>query len=248
VSLCWTAAGRSHRGLVRRRNEDAFATDLRSGIFVVADGMGGHAAGQVASSLAVEHALAALREHREREGVLGSAHLVASFQAARDALAAHVGARPADRGLGTTLTVLTLRPDGAFLVGHIGDSRLYRFRGGASERLTKDHTLVMREVAAGRLPESALQGHPLSHILARVLQEDDADEPDLIAGSAEPDDLYLLCSDGLHGVLTDTELALSVGGRGPLEDLLEGLIETALAAGAPDNVTAVAVRILPGRG
>jgi len=248
VSLRWTAAGRSHRGLVRRRNEDAFATDLRSGIFVVADGMGGHAAGQVASSLAVENVLAVLREHHEREGVLGSAHLVDGFQAARKALAAHVGERPVDRGLGTTLTVLTLRHDGVFLAGHIGDSRLYRFREGTGERLTKDHTLVMREVAAGRLPESALQGHPLSHILARVLQEDDADAPDLITGSAQPGDLYLLCSDGLHGLLTDADLELSARTHATLEDWLGGLIETALAAGAPDNVTAVAIRILPERG
>lgn len=214
---------------------------------MVADGMGGHAAGEVASTLAVEHAVGALTRHRDSAEALTADHLGESFRAARRALAAHVDTRPADRGLGTTLTILTLHPDGSFLAGHLGDSRLYRFRRGVPERLTSDHTLVRREVAAGRLPESALAGHPHSHILSRVLLEDDEDDPDLLSGQALPDDLFLLCSDGLHGVLTDAELARAADRSEGLEGWVEELVEECLRAGAPDNVTAVAVRILPRR-
>jgi PPM family protein phosphatase len=248
VSIGWAAAARTHRGRVRRRNEDAFAVDLPRGIFAVADGMGGHAAGQVASTLAVEHAHGVLGQAHDDGGDLAPEQLHASFVAARRALVEHVSASPADRGLGTTLTVLALNPGGVFRVGHLGDSRLYRFRAGGLERLTSDHTLVRREVAAGRLPESALAGHPLSHILSRVLADDGEDDPDLMAGSPAPGDLFLLCSDGLHGVVTDEEMARMAREEPEPDRWVAELVRAALAAGAPDNVTAVAVRILPAGG
>jgi PPM family protein phosphatase len=229
--------------MVRRRNEDALAVDESRGIFLVADGMGGHAAGKVASRLAVEHCHRVLADARD-QGAVTTEVLAASYRAARQAMVEHVAAVPADGGMGTTLTVLALHPDGSFRVGHLGDSRLYRFRGGSLERLTHDHTLVRREVSAGRLPESALEGHPLSHILSRVLSEDGEDDPDLLSGTAEPGDLYLLCSDGLYGVVSDRELLSSAGDIPEVGGWVKGLVRTALAAGAPDNVTALAVRIL----
>jgi PPM family protein phosphatase len=248
TAIRWEAAGATDVGRVRRGNEDAFLVDAARGVFVVADGMGGHAAGEVASALSVETVGRLLVEAVEgRAGpepplpdVLGSA-----FQATWEAIRQCCRDDISKSGMGTTLTAAVIHPGGTCWIGHIGDSRAYRFRDGRLEQLTRDHTWVQREVDAGRLAAEAAERHPLSHILSRVLSADLPPEPDVMSLDLQPGDLLLLSSDGMHGLVSDPEIQ-AVAARGlPLPALLDALIDEANRRGGRDNITAVAARILP---
>ena len=245
MSLAWEAAGGSDVGRVRRNNEDAFRLDAQRGVFLVADGMGGHAAGEVASALAADTALELLSAAAAAPGADAlPAALGDAFHLAHRRIRDCCAAEPRNRGMGTTLTALVLRPDLSCHVGHIGDSRLYRLRGGRLEQLTRDHTWVQREVDAGRLAPAAARSHHLSHILTRVLSDDLDPEPDLLSGSCAPGDLLLLASDGLYNLLPDPAIARLLGEEGPLPDRVQALLDAANAAGGVDNVTVVLVRIV----
>lgn len=241
----WEAAGATDVGRVRRGNEDAFLMDAERGIFLVADGMGGHAAGEVASAIAREVVGSALA--RELDAGVGGEELErmmdASIRAAHSAILAYAARRPAARGLGTTLTACVVHRDGAVRIAHIGDSRLYRMRGGELTQVTRDHTWVQGEVDAGRLTSAAARSHSLSHIITRALGADSADEPDLLTGTVLPGDLLLLCTDGLTGKVEDAELAAILAAPLPLPRRVDELVRAANAHGGDDNITAVAVEI-----
>lgn len=247
MTIRWEAAGASDVGRVRRGNEDAFLIDEARGLFVVADGMGGHAAGEVASALAsgvVADTLAhAIDAGRDPQGLTDA--IAPAFQRAWQEIDRCARDDPSKAGMGTTLTVCLLSPDGVCRIGHIGDSRAYRVRRGELEHLTRDHTWVQREVDAGRLTAMAAEGHPLAHILTRVLSADLAPDPDVLIGRVEPGDLLLLSSDGLHGLVPDGEILDTALQDRPLAELLERLIRSANREGGRDNITAIAVRILP---
>ncbi|HET7322496.1 MAG TPA: protein phosphatase 2C domain-containing protein [Longimicrobiaceae bacterium] len=245
MSIGWEAAGASDVGRVRSGNEDAFRMDVDRGVFLVADGMGGHAAGEVASRLAADTAaerLAAAVDDGVRGAALDGA-LRRGFLAAYDALLHCCAGDPATRGMGTTLTACVLEPSGTLRAGHIGDSRLYRLRAGRLKPLTHDHTWVQREVDAGRLSPAAAEDHPHSHILSRVLSEDISPEPDLLATPILPGDRLLLCSDGLYNMLPEPEIAAILAGPAPLPALAASLVDAANAAGGVDNVTVVIIVI-----
>lgn len=243
--LAWEAAGGTHVGRVRRGNEDAFHVDADRGLFLVADGMGGHAAGEVASALAVETVGTALREAcaagADPERVLGV--LDVSMRDAHRAILDHAAANPATAGMGTTLTACVLSARGTLCVGHIGDSRAYLLRAGALSQLTVDHTWVQREVEAGRLSPRRVRGHPLGHVLTRALGADTADAPDVLAVPLEPGDTLCLATDGLTGMVPDERLARILAAARPLPDIITRLIGAANRAGGRDNVTAVVVRV-----
>jgi PPM family protein phosphatase len=246
----WEAEGATDIGRMRRGNEDTFLVDSERGIFLVADGMGGHAAGEVASGLAAETVARALAqgvdEGRSSDNLV---QVVAdAFAMAWKEIDQCCRDDPRKTGMGTTLTVCLLRPDGTCIIGHIGDSRAYRLRGERFEPLTRDHTWVQREVEAGRLQASAAESHPLSHILTRVLSADLPPQPDLLSPDVQPGDFLLLCTDGLHGLVPEQELRSTATSDGPLAELLATMIQQANASGGRDNITAVGLRIFPADG
>ncbi|MBW3570437.1 MAG: protein phosphatase 2C domain-containing protein [Gemmatimonadetes bacterium] len=248
ASLRWRAAGGTHVGRVRKGNEDAFLVDEARGVFLVADGMGGHVAGEIASAIATQSVGGTLVEGVDR-GLEADdlAHsMVESFRVADLAIAGHVAANPETEGMGTTVTAMVVCTDGSYRLGHIGDSRAYLLRDGQLAQLTKDHTWVQREVDEGRLTPSAARKHPYSHILTRALGADPSDPADLQAGQLEAGDVLLLTTDGLTGMVPDRHLAriLQAGGTG--DERIGEMIALANRRGGRDNITAVVVDILPG--
>lgn len=237
-------------GRVRAHNEDAFRVDPERGLFLVADGMGGHAAGEVASHLAIDTVYDVLlgagedRTSPERT----DAALLAAFAAAYRAISERCAEDPQCRGMGTTLIACVVADDGRFRMGHIGDSRAYRLRGGTLEQLTHDHTWVQREIDAGRLSPARARRHPLSNVITRALGADAAQPPDLLAGELLPGDLLLLATDGLTGMVDDPDLEQILGANQPLPSRVERLVDAANAAGGTDNITAVLVHALPSGG
>lgn len=235
-------------GRLRKGNEDTLGMDADRGIFLVADGMGGHAAGEIASDLAAraaENAMAnAVDAGAAPDGLQET--LRSAFHNAYAAIVSYCRASPHTRGMGTTLTVCVLDREGIAHVGHIGDSRLYRLREGAFEQITQDHTWVQREVDAGRLSAEAARTHPLSHIVTRVLSEDIEPEVDLLVEPLRPGDLLLLATDGLYNMVGDAAIADILQLAAPLPQLTNELIDAANQGGGADNVTVVLIRILEG--
>jgi protein phosphatase len=246
VTVTWEAAGASDVGRVRKGNEDTFFVDARRGVFLVADGMGGHAAGEIASALAADVVGGALvcGVDDELEPEMLAESLRRSLHAAHEAIIAHTQQDPSTDGMGTTMTALVVRPDGTYRMGHVGDSRMYLMRAGELTQVSHDHTWVQREVDEGRLTEQGARRHRLSHILTRALGADAADRPDIEGGRFLPGDLVLLCSDGLTGMITDKMIAGILREEAPLPDLVARLVAEANARGGRDNITAVLVKIL----
>jgi len=246
VKATWEVAGATDVGRVRAHNEDSFLVDAQRGVFLVADGMGGHAAGEIASAIASEAVGAALRQGVD--GGLGAAELGVvmreCIQQAHRSILNYSATKPETRGMGTTMTALVVCDDGAFRVGHIGDSRCYVLRDGELEQVSRDHTWVQREVDAGRLTPMGARRHHLSHVLSRALGADSLDEPDVYAGTLLPGDLVLLCSDGLTGMLTDRLLRRILSREAELHELVADLILGANERGGRDNITAVLVKVL----
>jgi PPM family protein phosphatase len=243
VKIGWTAIGCTDVGRVRESNEDAYHVDARRGVFLVADGMGGHAAGEVASSIATSTVGEAMAEamddgHRDHALLARLKHAFADAQVRIDRCCAD---DPRTQGMGTTLTALVLTPDGTYRMGHLGDSRAYRFRSGRLEQLTRDHTWVQREIDAGRLAPRAARSHKLAHVITRVLGADSRDEPDLLSGTVTPGDVLMLATDGLCGMLTDEEMTRVLANGLPLRHRAEALVATANEKGGTDNITVVLV-------
>lgn len=242
VTITWESAAGSHSGRVRRVNEDAFRIDEDAGIFILADGMGGHAAGEVASRLAADAALEALARSRSTENP--DLLLNAAFAEARRRIVERCDHDPATAGMGTTLTAAFLSPSGKLHIGHIGDSRLYHFDGNVLRPLTRDHTLIQQELDAGRVKPEEASKHRLSHILTRVLTAEDPSDPDLIETRVQAGDLLLLCSDGLYNMLDGHELVQLLADGDPLPLLIDRMIGAANDKGGLDNITALVVRVL----
>lgn len=246
------AAARTDPGPVRENNEDNFFVDLDAGLFVVADGMGGHAAGEVASAIAVETVAQVLLEaddpdetrvavttdsddERLRERIRYSMNQ-ASLQIRKEAMA-----DASQMGMGTTL-VLVLIEDGMAHIGHVGDSRAYRLRDGKITLLTKDHTVVQQEVDAGRLTPELARIVPHKNILTQSVGYHGPVEPDTMSEPVQPGDVYMLCSDGLTDPLDDNQLLAIMQGV-PVDELAEVLVQQALENGTEDNVTVVVVGV-----
>jgi PPM family protein phosphatase len=229
----------SHTGKVRSNNQDSGYSG--SNLFVVADGMGGHAGGDIASSIAVSRIEAldhpydstAEAERALREMIAGTA----------SALIDTVAARPELAGMGTTVSALIMVDDYA-VIAHIGDSRIYLFRDGALTQITTDHTFVQRLVDSGRITPEEARYHPRRSVLMRVLGDMDPDpEIDTFIMPTQQGDRWLLCSDGLSGVVDDPHTAKALGlGLAPGRTA-DVLLKQALDAGAPDNVTVVIVDV-----
>ncbi len=234
-----SSAAISHTGKVRSNNQDSGYAG--SNLFMVADGMGGHAGGDVASSLAISR-LEQLDRPYESTAAAERALREATAESARD-LIDTVAVRPELAGMGTTLSALIMVDDYA-VIAHIGDSRIYLYRDGALTQITTDHTFVQRLVDSGRITPEEARFHPRRSVLMRVLGDMDPDpELDTFIMPTQQGDRWLLCSDGLSGVVDEAHAAraLSLGlAPGRTADIL---LKQALDAGAPDNVTIVIVDV-----
>lgn len=233
------SAASSHVGKIRASNQDSGA--VGNHLFVVADGMGGHAGGDVASALTVQHltridrAYGSVDEAREQlyRGILD----------AGAELTRTVSDHPELTGMGTTVSAM-IRVGSHMVVAHIGDSRIYRLRDGLLEQITSDHTFVQRLVDSGRITPEEAAVHPRRSVLMRVLGDVDVDPEidthvlDTVAG-----DRWLLCSDGLSGYVSEREIAEILLTVDDSEDACDKLIQASLSEGAPDNVTAVVVHV-----
>lgn len=242
----WEAYGATDRGRVRRRNEDSLLVRPDAGVFAVADGMGGHAAGHVASAMAIRTIEAVVDNGLEPGADAGALleTLVAAVHDANRAILESAATDPARSGMGTTMTVLALMPDGdRCVLAHVGDSRAYLWRDRTLSQLTVDHTWVQRQVELGRLTPSQARVHPYSSMLTNALGVAEEDRVDGLERPTRPGDLYLLCTDGLSGVLEDEQLEMLLGEDRPLEGLAAELISATNEAGGPDNITVVLVRV-----
>lgn len=229
-----TGGGMTHQGAVRPRNEDAFVDRGDIGLWAVADGAGGHGAGDVASN-AVAAALSDLPPG------LSAAELLAQVRLRIGAVHADLRARAAAAGSGRIIAstvVLLLARGGHFACLWAGDSRAYLLRDGTMTRVTRDHSVVQEMVDAGMIGEEDAEAHPQANVITRAVGADGELELDKVSGRIAAGDLFLLCSDGLFKALTEAEIAVALlAGEGP-----EELVNAALSRGARDNVTAVVVR------
>ncbi|NYE18567.1 PP2C family protein-serine/threonine phosphatase [Microbacterium immunditiarum] len=230
-----SSAAISHTGKVRSNNQDSGYAG--SNLFVVADGMGGHAGGDVASSMAITR-LAELDHPYESTAEAERALREAITETAGD-LIDTVRARPELAGMGTTVSALIMVDDYA-VIAHIGDSRVYLYRDGALTQITTDHTFVQRLVDSGRITPEEARFHPRRSVLMRVLGDMDADpELDTFIMPTQPGDRWLICSDGLSGVVDDIHTARALGQGMAPGRTADNLLKQALDGGAPDNVTIV---------
>lgn len=246
------AHGATDVGRRRLSNEDAFGIDVETGVFVVADGMGGHAAGEVASREAVDTVLSMMRKdlptfleiergRRDKETLRRAQRAVeAAMQAATYMVYALAETEPEQRGMGTTLTTL-LVAGGVAVTGQVGDSRIYRVRGGEVARLTEDHTLVAWQVKQGILSPQEAEKSPHRNVITRAVGSRDYVQVDTQVSEVVAGDRFLLCSDGLHGYLDDREIAAMLAK--PPERAVAELIALANARGGRDNITAIVVAV-----
>lgn len=244
MALALRYAARSDVGVVRQGNEDSGYAAPR--LLIVADGMGGHAGGELASATAV----ATLAEMADDVLDQGEAltRLAGAVEGAGSTIGLVVSDSPELAGMGTTVTALywLAEGDGARIaIVHVGDSRAYLLRDGELSRITHDHTYVQTLVDAGRITEQEAHTHPRRNLLMRALDGMQVAEPDLSVREARLGDRYLLCSDGLHGVVSEEEIAATLGGREPTVCVTE-LVDLALSRGAPDNVTVVVAHVVEG--
>jgi protein phosphatase len=252
-SLTWAVT--SDPGLKRTSNEDSYSTRPDVGLFVVADGMGGHVAGEVASRVAVEAIEAFIQETAGADKnrtwpfpfdptiSLEANRLRAAFRLANRKIAAAIADSQDLRGMATTASAVLLGPRGAS-VAHVGDSRVYVLRSGKLEQITHDHSWVEEQVRAGTLTPSAARQHPWRNVVTRALSGGEDPEVDVTEVSPRPGERYLLCSDGLFTVVPDNRIAEILGEPGvPLESITRSLVESANDGGGPDNITALILQI-----
>jgi protein phosphatase len=221
-------------GLVRSNNQDELL--VATGLFAVADGMGGAAAGEVASAIAVRSLQAAFEA-----GEPTSRNLSAAAQAANRAVWDQAEANPEMRGMGTTLVALALVEDGALAAINVGDSRLYRFHDDTLQQITSDHNLVAELVAEGRLSKEEAEYHPRRNIMTRALGVDPEVPVDLFPLEVRPGDRFLLCSDGLPRELSDDHIASLLRRLADPQEAARELVNEAKRRGGNDNITVVVV-------
>jgi len=238
MTLVLRYAVRSDVGLLREGNEDSAYAGPR--LLAVADGMGGHAAGEVASSLTIA-SMAKLDSEPPGGDML--AELASAVTAANARLQEMIIANPAVEGMGTTLTAL-FWSDGHAAVCHIGDSRGYLLREGELYQITHDHTLVQSLVDEGRISADDVSTHPQRSLLLRALDGRSVAEPDLSVHDGQAGDRYLLCSDGLSGVVSDETLRETMASIEDPEAVTRQLIELALHGGGPDNITCIVADVV----
>ena len=246
------ACGLSDVGLTRAHNEDYFEIDPRHKLYVVADGMGGHSHGEIAAQLAVSSIHEFIEKTSDKDTTWPfrmddtlerhSNVLKMSIRIAHDHVLRAISKDEALHGMGTTVVGFLL--DGAVAaVAHVGDSRAYRLRAGRLEQLTQDHTWVHEQVVAGLLSREQARSHPLKNVVTRALGGESDVVVDVREIEVQPGDLYLLCSDGLTGMLNDGDIRDRLGSGRTLHEICRTLVNDANSRGGIDNVTVVLLSI-----
>ena len=246
------AFGLTHVGRQRQHNEDAFLVEDDAHLFLVADGMGGHAAGEIASRIAVDSISEFILHTKEDDGTWPHAYdehfkrstnrLMAAVRMANTRVLEAMRKDARLRGMGTTV-VACLADEGTVSVAHVGDSRAYLIREGQLSRITNDHSWVFEQVQAGMLTEAEAEKHPLRNVITRALGGALQVTPDASEIEAQAGDVYLLCSDGLTGMVPENEiLRVVTSSDGDLQKACQQLIDLANERGGLDNVTAVLVK------
>ncbi|HTW57144.1 MAG TPA: Stp1/IreP family PP2C-type Ser/Thr phosphatase [Terriglobales bacterium] len=252
MKLTTQAAGKTDIGLVRKNNEDNFGYDVRSGIFVVCDGMGGQAAGEVASKIAVDTVLSYFREEdkNRHSEVLGRGFaevseranaLANAIQLANKAIRAMSAQEAARAGMGCTIVAVRVE-ENLFSIAHVGDSRIYLVRGGAIQQLTTDHSLVMEQVRRGMITLEEAEHFEMQNVIVRALGSEDSVEPDLADLTLEEGDTLLLCCDGLSRFVKDSAMLGVISRVENLDDACSQLIDAAKSGGSDDNITCILIR------
>ncbi len=237
--LHYLAAAVTDRGRKRPSNEDAFGFSVEDGVYVVCDGMGGAAAGEVASSLAVDEFLHLLTGQKQASQLPNSVE--DAIVAANDAIYSRAQRNQRLNGMGTTLVALAVHERQVWVL-NVGDSRCYRLRNGKLELLTLDHSLVEEQVRMGKMTRAEALRSPLKNVITRALGTQCRVTPDIFGLEAEPNDLFLLCTDGLTRELSDDAITALLAEAGSLDAICARLVEAAKKAGGHDNITCLLVR------
>jgi serine/threonine protein phosphatase PrpC len=253
LSFEWAVT--TDKGLRRTSNEDSHCERPEIGLFVVADGMGGHVAGEVASREAVDAIQAFIADTASADKnrtwpfpfepalSLEANRLKAAFRLANRKIAAAIADSSELRGMATTASAL-LAGKASACVAHVGDSRVYVLRQGQLDQITHDHSWVEEQVRAGTMSPSAARQHPWRNVVTRALSGGEDPEVDVTEIEPRPGDRYLLCSDGLFSVVGDAEIAQILGDKErSLQDIAVALITAANAGGGPDNITALVLEV-----
>lgn len=240
--LNYTAAALTDRGRKRASNEDAFGYSVEHGVYVVCDGMGGAAAGEIASSLAVDEVLRLVSERREAQ--YGSLPEIAeeAILAANEAIHSRAQRNVRLSGMGTTLVGL-LTEEKQLWILNIGDSRCYQLRNRRLQLCTLDHSLVEEQIRLGRMTRAEATRSPLRNVITRAVGTQGRVTADFVQVAVESGDLFLLCSDGLTRELPDEKIESLLNAPAPLDDLCTRLVEAANKAGGHDNITCLLVRV-----
>jgi protein phosphatase len=252
MNLVFQAAGKTDIGVVRTNNEDNFGFDLRRGIFVVCDGMGGAAAGEVASKIAVDTVLGYFRKApggpespvlgRKFEGVSEhAAGLANAIQLANQAIQEAGAQDPNRSGMGSTIVAVCLNGN-LFSIANVGDSRIYLIRGGRIQQLTSDHSLVMEQVRRGLMTVEEAEKSEMQNVIVRALGSEDSVEPDLEDHEFAPGDVLLLCSDGMSRYVKEEKMIEAASNADSLNAACDELIEAAKSGGSDDNITCLLLR------
>lgn len=248
-------SGDTNVGMKRDHNEDSFFLPTDERLAIVADGMGGHASGEVASRMAVDAIVGYFRETEGEQEItwpfkVDRGHsfninrMTTAIKLANQQIVEEAERKTECHGMGTTV-VSALFLDSVLIVGHVGDSRLYRVREGAIEQLTEDHSLLNDYVRMKRLSENEIATFPHKNVIVRALGMKSSVEVDIILEHPRIGDLYVLCSDGLSGMVSDADIAALALEEGDLDKLCERLIASANDNGGIDNITVVCARLEP---
>jgi protein phosphatase len=250
MTLLIQAAGHTDIGLVRKNNEDNFGYDLRHGIFVVCDGMGGQQAGEMASKIAVDTVLDYFRRKEPNVESVGGASfggvspravsLASAIQLANQAIHESGARNPDHAGMGSTIVAVAVE-DNLFSIANVGDSRIYLIRKNEVVQLTNDHSLVMEQVRRGLMTLEEAEHSKMQNVIVRALGTDDTVEPDLADHEFSPEDVLLLCSDGMSRYVKKETMAEAVA-KDSLEQACTDLIEAAKSGGSDDNITCLLLR------
>jgi len=233
-------------GKVRKGNEDSFGVFQDTSLFIVADGMGGHKAGDIASKLAVETIYQVLRESKHSDDLRFeqiSHYLNDSIQKANSKIFEEGKKNPGQAGMGTTVVVTWIKNDNA-TIAYVGDSRAYLLRKNNLRQITSDHTLVNDYLTKGLLQLNEVDHHPLRHVLSRAVGPQEQVEADILCVPLQPGDILLLCTDGLSNMLSKDKMEDILISPESIETKTQRLINQALDSGGSDNVTAMLIQYI----
>jgi protein phosphatase len=235
-------AGQTDIGRKRKNNEDTFFISADMNYCLAADGIGGAAAGGLASKTFAESTIETFTGITNRSGKEIKYRVQKAFHLANDNIRKHVSQNPEHEGMGCTAELLAFSDDG-FILGHIGDSRTYCLRKGQLQQLTQDHTVVQKQLEAGLISPDKAKQHPFRNVIFRSVGLTKEPEFDLLRGEARPEDLFLLCSDGLTDMVPDDQISDILCSANDIHRRVEELVEAANFAGGKDNITVVLVTV-----